>query len=315
MALSAKGDKPSSNAEIVRNATLSSLPQHELEAPSAYAARRPFPHGVYDGLFPEAVLHAVDREIVDDVLARYPDAITACKALRAQGWTCKLSKLGIDGHHYGGHLKVSLRSKMGVATAGFVAALKSHQFVALLENLTKIAPLQPDPKNFGAGIHQIFSNGCACRRCFPVLWREFGYENHPRRSLQIHADFNKHPRPPLGAFVHRRVNVFVYPNDDWDEAWGGDLELWNRQMTSCDARIAPLLGRLVVFSTTDFSYHGHADPLLTPLHRSRRSIAQYYYSTMPQREEDRIKVKTHSTLYQTRLCESCRTPVCHGQPH
>lgn len=293
MALSAKGDKPSSNAEIVRNATLSSLPQHELEAPSAYAARRPFPHGVYDGLFPEAVLHAVDREIVDDVLARYPDAITACKALRAQGWTCKLSKLGIDGHHHGGHLKVSLRSKMGVATAGFVAALKSHQFVALLENLTKIAPLQPDPKNFGAGIHQIFSNG----------------------SLQIHADFNKHPRPPLGAFVHRRVNVFVYLNDDWNEAWGGDLELWNRQMTSCDARIAPLLGRLVVFSTTDFSYHGHADPLLTPLHRSRRSIAQYYYSTTPQREEDRTKVKTHSTLYQTRLCESCRTPVCHGQPH
>eukprot|EP00975_Prorocentrum_lima_P044693 9362119-Prorocentrum_lima.AAC.1 len=49
-------------------------------------------------------------------------------------------------------------------------------------------------------------------------------------------------------------------------------------MTKCERRISPAFGRLVVFSTHDFSYHGHADPLDCPPHRSRRSIAIYYYS-------------------------------------
>ena len=91
--------------------------------------------------------------------------------------------------------------------------------MARLERLTGIAPLAPDPAAFGAGLHQIFRNG----------------------SLQIHADFNVHPRPPRPGFAHRRVNAFLYLNGDWDDAWGGDLELWNRQMTSRGRRPRPFL--------------------------------------------------------------------------
>ena len=50
-------------------------------------------------------------------------------------------------------------------------------------------------------------------------------------------------------------------------------------MTTCMQRIAPIANRLVVFSTTDFSYHGHADPLECPAHRTRRSVANYCYTT------------------------------------
>jgi len=33
-----------------------------------------------------------------------------------------------------------------------------------------------------------------------------------------------------------------------------------------------------VFSTTEYSYHGHPDPLRCPPERTRRSMALYYYS-------------------------------------
>ena len=129
---------------------------------------------------------------------------------------------------------------------------QSPPFLAFLEALTGIGPLIVDPTLFGAGLHQILRNG----------------------SLQIHADFNSHRQLRL----ERRVNVFLFLNHDWDDAWGGELELWNRPMTQCEARIAPVRNRLVVFSSTDYSYHGHADPLACPPHRSRRSIAMYYYT-------------------------------------
>lgn len=35
---------------------------------------------------------------------------------------------------------------------------------------------------------------------------------------------------------------------------------------------------MVVFSTTDFSYHGYPDPLQCPPSRTRNSIALYYYT-------------------------------------
>jgi hypothetical protein len=56
-------------------------------------------------------------------------------------------------------------------------------------------------------------------------------------------------------------------------------------------------GRLAVFSTTDFSFHGHPDPLTCPEGRSRRSIALYYFSAG--RPEEEIS-GDHSTLFKAR---------------
>jgi len=70
----------------------------------------------------------------------------------------------------------------------------------------------------------------------------------------------------------------MYLNPNWPESYGGHLELWNRNLTSCGQRVLPALGRFVAFSSTDFSYHGHPQPLQIPLGRARRSLALYYYT-------------------------------------
>lgn len=78
--------------------------------------------------------------------------------------------------------------------------------------------------------------------------------------------------------LDRRVNTFIYMNHDWPEEYGGHLELWGRDMASCYQRVLPKFGRFVVFSSTDFSYHGHPKPLSAPPGRVRRSLALYYYT-------------------------------------
>ncbi|QKR99449.1 2OG-Fe(II) oxygenase [Sphingomonas sp. CL5.1] len=139
-----------------------------------------------------------------------------------------------------------------------LAELNSEAFISFLEKMTGIEGLIPDPYFVGGGLH---------------LTRKGGH-------LGVHADFNLHNILKL----ERRLNLLVYLNDDWDEAWGGSLELWDRQMKACEVRVAPDLGRAVVFSTSLDSFHGHPDPLACPDHRDRRSIATYYYTAFDARE-------------------------------
>jgi len=81
-------------------------------------------------------------------------------------------------------------------------------------------------------------------------------------------------------------NCFMFLNNDWHESYGGDLEMWSQDNKQCQARIAPLEGRLIVFTTTDYSWHGHPEPLTAPNGRLRRSIAFYYYTTGDRNPED-----------------------------
>ncbi|ANM32010.1 hypothetical protein ABI59_01390 [Acidobacteria bacterium Mor1] len=145
----------------------------------------------------------------------------------------------------------------------------SSPFVRYLETLTGIDGLIPDPHFHGGGLHQIPRGG----------------------RLSIHADFSRHKS--LG--LERRVNALLYLNPGWDAAWGGQLELWDREMTRCVERIDPWFNRLAVFSTTATSYHGHPDPLACPEGITRKSMAFYYY-TQSRPGED----APHGTLWQRR---------------
>lgn len=267
---------------------------------AAYAVAAPFPHGHVDGLFPDSVMERLREEFPepsDSLLSSMLGLASQwgpwghCMLAKLKGWRC----IGDKGR---GYLKVTNMNErvMGPYLQGVMNAMKTPAFVSYLEQLTGIGPLIVDYTNEGSGQHQIFSGG----------------------SLQIHADFNElHiPDEPLR---YRRVNVFLYLNEDWEAGWGGDLELWHRGMSTCGGRIAPHSNRLVVFSTTDYSYHGHADPLDCPNHRSRKSIALYYYSMQPAAQRDRLvdeegNVVPHSTLYQRRKCESCLLEQCRA-PH
>ena len=56
-------------------------------------------------------------------------------------------------------------------------------------------------------------------------------------------------------------------------------------MRECKQKILPSFNKLVIFSTTDFSNHGHPDPIDCPSNISRKSIALYYFSEGRPKEE------------------------------
>jgi len=117
-------------------------------------------------------------------------------------------------------------------------SLNSRPFVQLVENITGIKGLIPDPYFSGGGFHEI---------------REGGH-------LSIHADFNHHVQMNL----ERRVNVLIYLNKNWADEYGGQLELWENSMTHCIQSIVPLFNRCVIFSTTSKSNHGNPTPISHP---------------------------------------------------
>ncbi|AKS43170.1 2OG-Fe(II) oxygenase [Wenzhouxiangella marina] len=153
--------------------------------------------------------------------------------------------------------------------------IQSREFLAWLEALTGIDELLYDPNYFGGGTH----------------------ENRHGQDLDPHVDFNKHPETGL----HRRLNLIVYLNEEWQDDWGGAIEFHqDPRLPPEENRIEyvnPKFNRAVLFETTHWSWHGFerinlpegdADP------RSRKSVALYFYSrTRPEKEQ----TKPHSTIY------------------
>jgi hypothetical protein len=99
--------------------------------------------------------------------------------------------------------------------------------------------------------------------------------------LEIHTDFN-HLKP---YNLERRLNLLLYLNKDWNSAYNGNLELWDRPSKSRVTSVSPVFNRCVVFSTTFQSLHGHPEPLATPKGTERMSIALYYYTNTWKTEE------------------------------
>ncbi len=164
------------------------------------------------------------------------------------------------------------RTPVGPALQHFLYFLNSAPMLEFLEALTGIEGLIPDPYFGGAGPHQSLRGG----------------------FLKVHTDFNWHPKLELD----RRVNVLIYLNKDWQEEYGGHLELWNRDVTRCEQKILPVFNRTAIFNTTDFSFHGHPTPMSCPESMSRRSISMYYYTNGRPEEErsaphDTVFKKTH----------------------
>jgi Rps23 Pro-64 3,4-dihydroxylase Tpa1-like proline 4-hydroxylase len=133
-----------------------------------------------------------------------------------------------------------------------------------LSELTGIKGLIADPYHAGAGLHETKRGG----------------------HLSVHADFPEHE----SMRINRRLNLLIYLNEDWQEDYGGALELWDKRMRKATQKVLPVFGRAVIFSTARDTYHGHPDPLTCPEHRSRRSIATYYYTAPP--ETDGLLTRT-----------------------
>jgi len=158
-------------------------------------------------------------------------------------------------------------------TNDFLNFLNSQIFINFLQKLTDVEEkLIPDPYLIGGGLHELKNNG----------------------YLNVHADFNNHPTMKLD----RRLNVLIYLNKNWSTNFGGSLQLWDKNMKNCIQKILPEFNKMVIFSTTDFSYHGNPDKVSCPEVNSRKSIAMYYYSNG--RPSSERKLGGHSTIFRKR---------------
>ena len=155
----------------------------------------------------------------------------------------------------------------------FYKYINSRPFLDAVSELTGIPDLIADETLFGGGTH----------------------ENLDGQGLDVHVDFNIDER----RMLHRRVNLLVYLNKEWDDAWGGSIELHSDPWTPGADRVErflPLFNRAVIFETNEYSWHGFPRINL-PADRkaiSRKSFSIYLYTKDRPVEE---VVAPHSTFY------------------
>ncbi len=148
-------------------------------------------------------------------------------------------------------------SQISPAYAAFYRYINSPPFLDAMSALTGIPDLIADETLFGGGTH----------------------ENLDGQSLDVHIDFNIDER----RMLHRRVNLLLYLNKEWDERWGGAIELHSDPRNpAADEFTAflPLFNRAVIFETSEYSWHGFRRIELPPGRErlSRKSFSIYLYT-------------------------------------
>lgn len=200
-----------------------------------------------DYAFAEPFQHAmIDNflpdELVNQLLAHFPKEPKTHDKVYERG--------------YGGlHKRQILPHDCDAFCRDAFAFFNSAPMLKFLEGITNIKGLLPDPYFSGGGFHEISKGGL----------------------LGIHADFRVNEEIQL----IRRVNMLIYLNENWQDAYGGYLELWDKEMKHAVKRVLPIINRCVIFNTDADSFHGHPDPLSAPVGVTRKSIALYYYTALP----------------------------------
>ncbi len=120
----------------------------------------------------------------------------------------------------------------------------------------------------------------------------------PQGRLDVHVDFNV----VEDKGWHRRLNILVYLNPEWQEAWGGNVELWDADVRHCHHSLAPVFNRCVLFETSEISFHG-VSAVRCPPGVARQSFAAYYYTAEAPAGWDG---RAHSTIFRARPDERGR---------
>ena len=210
-----------------------------------FRSAEPFPFVVLDDFLP--------ADVANRLLAEFPEPEQA-KWFRRQGYGFPATPQqdGSNSFRVEGKLECQDPEMLGPLTRQVLAELNSGVFLEFLERLTGVERLLPDPHLGGGGLHSVGLGG----------------------RLRVHADFVWAERINLD----RRLNLLLYLNKGWTAANGGELELWDADMTGAVHSIAPVFNRCVVFATSSKSFHGHPNPVQGPPGLRRRSLALYYYT-------------------------------------
>ncbi|WP_338039833.1 2OG-Fe(II) oxygenase [Luteibacter yeojuensis] len=198
-----------------------------------------------------------DRAYVDQLLQEFP-------AFERGNF------IGDDGHA-GGKSTVDAMARLGPAYRRLDEVIQKPAFLDYIGRITGIEGLLYDPFYLGGGTH----------------------ENRDGQPLSAHIDFNYHPSERW----HRRLNLIVYLNHEWEERWGGLLDLYRDPYADPEPAksIVPLFNRCVIFETTEHSWHGFRQICLPPDRPglSRKSIALYFYTKDRAAEETAGRHTTH----------------------
>ena len=155
-------------------------------------------------------------------------------------------------------------------------AISSKKFLDDLSFITGIPSLVADEKLLGGGMHLTGPGG----------------------RLDVHVDFNYIEDRQL----HRRINLLLYLNPTWQDEWGGELQLWDRDVKRCEAAFAPVFNRCVIFETSEISFHGVV-PVSPNAPMPRQSFATYYYTREAPANWTGV---SHGTIFKARPDETAR---------
>lgn len=212
-----------------------------------YSNAYPFPHIVIDNFLDKGIAQRVYHEM---------------KNFNGWDWDPTDYSEGVQKNKFfcpGFDFQIEFIKNDAPITYSVLDFLNSDIMLSYLQQLTGIENLIPDDKFVGGGMHKITKDG----------------------KLAVHADYNIHPVTKL----HRRLNLLIYLNPNWQEEWGGHLELWNQDLSQRTHNILPIFNRAVIFNITDDAYHGHPHPLNCPEDEARFSLAMYYFTDSRPTEE------------------------------
>jgi hypothetical protein len=139
----------------------------------------------------------------------------------------------------------------------FYDYMRSPAFLDAMSRMLGIPDLLFDPAMYGGGTH----------------------ENLDGQELDPHIDFNYDPVRKW----HRRLNLLIYLNPEWELEWGGGIELhsdprdWERDEVKT---FNCVFNRCVIFETNEHSWHGFPRIRLPEgkRHLSRKCISVYLYT-------------------------------------
>lgn len=147
----------------------------------------------------------------------------------------------------------------------------------MLEQITSIEGLIPDPYLAGGGLHLSLAGGI----------------------LAPHTDFHIYKK--LG--LYRRLNLILYLNKNWKQGDGGELELSLPKPQSTERYVVePFSNRAILFQTDDQSVYGFTSPVRQDT--VRQSIAVYYYTSYETKTfsgDQTTHWRTHGSLSVTKM--------------